>query len=230
MFLLKAEPGSVLVHADFPATHLRIIACITQDPTLLTIFQEGENPHKVLAAKITGKAPDEISKDSAGYAVAKRIHYGFSYGMGLKRFQHCIRYGLKADLPEEKVRELYFSIYPGLRQYRDSLRREFYEGGPRPTSSLWGRRVLAQSGNLAWNYLIQSVEADLLKATTVALCRNFEQSGVAARIVLLLHDSIIVQTSEEDSEKVEKILTDVMGEIAQAMLGLPTPVEPEILR
>jgi len=213
-----AEEGRLLLGADYSQVELRILAHISRDPNLLAAFARGEDIHASTAAAVFEVPLSEITP--AMRRIAKTINFGIIYGMG--------EYGLaqRTDLSLEDARNFidsYFSRYEKVRDYVEKTKTEAREEGY--VSTLLGRRryfpelqtssrahtgVKRAAEREAINMPIQGSAADILKIAMVRLHRALQEKDLAARMILQVHDELVLEVPAEELPPVANLVRSVM--------------------
>ncbi len=219
-------PGCSLLVADYNQIELRVIAHLSKDPGLLEAFRSGLDIHTATAVRVFGVEPSEVTV--AQRSKAKMISYGLAYGMEA--------YGLSQRLgvPVEEataILEQYFAAFPAVRAYMEATVAEAKRRGY--TETLTGRRrylpelasdnfrVRQAAERQAMNAGIQGLSADLFKKALVRLDAELEDAGLAARIVLQVHDEVLVEAPEAERDRVGALTLDAM----RNALPLDVPLE-----
>ncbi|TKV69496.1 DNA polymerase I [Marinobacter panjinensis] len=224
-----APDGYKLMAADYSQIELRIMAHLSGDKGLLTAFEKGEDIHRATAAEVFGVAVDEVSADQR--RSAKAINFGLIYGMsafGLAR---------QLDVGRNQAQEYidrYFERYPGVLRYMDNIRKQAHDDGF--VETLYGRRLYLPEINArnkqmqqaaertAINAPMQGTAADIIKRAMVSvedwLLANH---GDDARMILQVHDELILEVRESAVDKIREGLEKRMS--AAARLDVPLLVE-----
>lgn len=209
-------PGFELLVADYNQIELRVIAHLAEDPGLIGAFMAGEDIHTATAARVFGVEPGSVS--SAQRAKAKMVSYGLAYGME--------SYGLASRLSipvsdAQVILDAYFAAFPNVRAYMDRTVEEARQRGY--TETLMGRRRpipelsspnvrIRQAGERqAMNAGIQGLAADIFKVALVALDAALEEEGVQSRLILQVHDEVILEVVPEERAAMAALVTEVMG-------------------
>ncbi len=221
-----ARPGCELMVADYNQIELRCIAHLASDPGLVAAFTAGEDIHRATAARVFGVEPSAVTHDQR--SKAKMVSYGLAYGMEA--------YGLSQRLaiPVNEaagILDAYFAAFPRVKQYMDDAvqeaRRKQY------TETLFGRRRpipellsdnfrIRQAGERqAMNAAIQGLAADIFKIALVRIDERLEQEGLGARLVLQVHDEVIVESPVGEHDAVNALVLDAMKHAAD----LDVPLE-----
>ncbi len=223
---IPAEGHRFLV-ADYDQIELRVIAHLSQDPALIEALTSGGDIHRRVASGIFGVAPDEVTH--AQRERAKAVSYGLAYGMeayGLAR-------RLGTGVPEaNEIMERYFAAFPSVRSYMERTVAEARERGftrtergrvrPFPELRSRDRRVRLAAERAAMNAGTQGLAADLFKAALVKLDGALEHGGFESRLVLQVHDEVIVEARAGEEEEVESITRAALT--GAARLSVPLEV------
>ena len=208
-------PGCGLVVADYNQIELRVIAHLSGDTGLVEAFAAGRDIHAATAARVFGVEPSEVTPLQR--SKAKMISYGLAYGM--EAYGLSQRLGVTVDEASEILAQ-YFSAFPAVRAYMDATVVEARRRGY--TETLAGRRryipelasdnfrVRQAAERQAMNSGIQGLAADLFKKALVQLDAALERAGLGARLVLQVHDEVLVETPVAEREEVEALVLDAM--------------------
>ena len=215
-----AEPGNVLLSADYSQVELRILAHITKDEYLLAAFARGEDIHASAASKVYGVPLSRVTKEQR--AVAKMMNFATSYGVTV--FGLAQRTGLSRGEAADFMNR-YFSTYPGVKRYIEETQALAREQGW--VETLLGRRryfpVLkttassAQAYNMrqaaeraAINHPIQGTAADIIKMAMIALHDRLAEAEVRARMTLQVHDELVLEMPEEELRRGAALVKETM--------------------
>jgi DNA polymerase-1 len=226
-----AEPGKLLLSADYSQIELRILAHITRDPTLLKTFQEGEDVHRRTAAEIFGVAPEAVTPEQR--RVAKTVVFGIAYG------QSAVGLANQLQMPVEQAQayiEQYFARYPGVRAYtRETVALAAKQGcvttllgrrRPMPQLRSGEPRVRAAAERQAINHPIQGLAADIVK---LAMCRlDPKLAPFDARLLLQVHDELVLEVAAEQVEAVREVVVRTMEEPPLEGFTVPLLVETKV--
>jgi DNA polymerase-1 len=221
--------GCRLLVADYDQIELRVIAHLSVDPGLVAAFAEGRDIHRTTAARVFGVAPEDVT--TAQRNRAKMVSYGLAYGMEA--------YGLAQRLsidPSEAqhILDSYFDAFPSVRAYMERTVVEARSRGY--TETLFGRRrplpdLHSPNRNLrmaaerqAMNAGIQGLAADLFKVALVRLDAALEEKHLASRVVLQVHDEVILEVPENEQSVTGDFVPAVMAGVADAV-DLAVPLE-----
>ncbi|HEX9181380.1 MAG TPA: DNA polymerase I, partial [Burkholderiales bacterium] len=223
-----APAGSLIVSADYSQIELRIMAHLSGDEGLLRAFAAGQDVHRATAAEVFGVEPDAVTSEQRRYA--KVINFGLIYGMS--------EFGLASQLGVERAAaraymDRYFARYPGVAEFmnrtKDQARKQGYVETvfgrrlwlPEITSTNQGRRQGAERA--AINAPMQGTAADLIKLAMIAVHRWLEEQGMASRLVMQVHDELVLEVPEPELPRVKAELPGLMGGVAR--LAVPLLVE-----
>jgi DNA polymerase-1 len=224
-----AQRGWSLLSVDYSQVELRIVAHMANDPAMLAAFQAGQDIHAATAAAIYKIPPDKVTKEMRRHA--KAINFGLIYGMsafGLTRTSE-----LTLAEAEDFV-EAYFQQFPGVKLYLDNIRRQASRVGY--VETLLGRRRyfpnLKTQGNLsvrnreereAINAPIQGSAADIMKIAMLNVPPALIKAGLAGRILLQVHDELVLECPEDQLKETAKLVCRLMEEA----YNLNAPLETE---
>ena len=214
-----AGPGNVIVSADYSQIELRIMAHISGDEAMLRAFSEGEDIHRATASEIFGVPPAEVQAEQRRYA--KVINFGLIYGMSA--------FGLAANLNIERAAaksyiDKYFARFSGVRQYMEDTRLQAKERGY--VETVFGRRLWLPEINspngprrqgaerAAINAPMQGTAADLIKLAMIAVQGWLEETGMATRMIMQVHDELVLEVPEAELEVVKVKLPELMASVA----------------
>jgi len=224
-----AAPGHIIVSADYSQIELRIMAHLSDDAGLLKAFAEGHDVHRATASEVFGVPPEEVSSEQRRYA--KVINFGLIYGMSV--------FGLAGQLGVERsaaqtYMDRYFARYPGVADYMQRTRELAKQQGYVETvfgRRLWLPEIKSSNGarrqgaeRAAINAPMQGTAADLIKLAMVAVQDWLEQESMGARLILQVHDELVLEVPEAEVETVKSRLPGLMCGVAE----LKVPLEVEV--
>ncbi|MYD46648.1 MAG: DNA polymerase I [Gammaproteobacteria bacterium] len=224
-----AKEGSVLLAADYSQIELRIMAHLSGDEGLQEAFQHGRDIHRATASEMFRVPYDAVSDEMRRQA--KGINFGLIYGMGV--FGLAQHLGIDRSMAKQFI-ENYFEHYPGVLRYMDTTKEYAQEHGF--VETLFGRRIYlddiqsstaarrAYAERVAINAPMQGTAADIIKLATVAIDEYLAGSAVDARMVLHVHDEIVFEVSEEQTETLQQSIVPVMQEVAELDVELVVDV------
>lgn len=224
-----APPGHKLVSADYSQIELRIMAHISGDESLLRAFSQGEDIHRATAAEIFSVTPLEVSNDQR--RVAKVINFGLIYGMSA--FGLAANLGITRDAAKLYI-DRYFARYPGVARYMDETRLSAKSKGYVETAfgrRLWLPEINGGNGprrqaaeRAAINAPMQGTAADLIKLSMIAVQNWIETSKVGTRMIMQVHDELILEVPDAELSDVRKRLPELMCGVA----ALKVPLVAEV--
>ena len=221
--------GCSLLVADYNQIELRCIAHLADDPGLIAAFTSGQDVHRATAARVFGVKPDEV--DIEQRSKAKMVSYGLAYGM------EAYGLGQRLAIPVGEAQEIldaYFSAFPNVHSYMDATVEEARRKGY--TETAFGRRRpipelassnfrLKQAGERqAMNAGIQGLAADIFKIALVRIDAALEDGGKASRLVLQVHDEVVVEVPENERAEVGPLVIGIMENAAALRVPLAVNV------
>ncbi|ALP65545.1 DNA polymerase I [Paraburkholderia caribensis] len=224
-----APPGHKLVSADYSQIELRIMAHISGDEALLRAFKQGEDIHRATAAEVFSVTPLEVSNDQR--RIAKVINFGLIYGMS--SFGLASNLGITRDAAKLYI-DRYFARYPGVAAYMENTRTSAKMKGY--VETVFGRRLWLpeiNGGNgprrqaaerAAINAPMQGTAADLIKMSMIAVQNWIETSGIRTRMIMQVHDELILEVPDDELSDVRKRLPELMCGVAQLKVPLVAEV------
>jgi len=211
-----AEPGNLLVSADYSQVELRLLAHIAGEDALKEIFRRGEDVHNATASRVFGVTEDEI--DPGMRSKSKMINYGIVYGLSA--------WGMadRLDIPQEEADEFiqrYMAGFPAVARFIEETIAQGTEHGY--VSTLFGRRrqvpelrsrrweMRKQGERFAVNMVIQGTAADIMKVAMVRSDHALSEAGLRTRLILQIHDELLFEGPAEEAEAVREIACREMG-------------------
>ncbi|WP_291244574.1 DNA polymerase I [Fournierella sp.] len=210
-----AKPGCTLVDADYSQIELRLLAHISGDESMRQAFLTGQDIHRSTAAKIYNLPPEMITP--ALRSSAKAVNFGIVYGIGAFSLSRDINVSVKEA---DQFIKNYLATFPGVKNYMDETIAHGTEKGY--VTTLFGRRralpelasknhnLRALGERMAMNTPIQGTAADVIKLAMVKVWRRLRAEGLAANLILQVHDELIVEAPEAEAETVARILKEEM--------------------
>ena len=210
-----ATPGCTLVDADYSQIELRLLAHISGDESMRQAFLTGQDIHRSTAAKIYNLPPEMITP--ALRSSAKAVNFGIVYGIGAFSLSRDINVTVKEA---DQFIKNYLATFPGVKNYMDETIAHGTEKGY--VTTLFGRRralpelasknhnLRALGERMAMNTPIQGTAADVIKLAMVKVWRRLRAEGLAAKLILQVHDELIVEAPEAEAETVARILKEEM--------------------
>lgn len=221
--------GNLLIAADYSQIELRLLAHFSKDATLLQAFKAGEDIHAHTAALIFEKAPDQISADQR--RMAKTINFGLLYGMGARKLSQELKIS-EREATDFIVR--YFARLGALKNFYEGVIADARQSGYVTTMS--GRRrwlpgitsangqISAQAQRQAVNAVIQGSAADIIKMAMLAVANDQELANMNARLVLQVHDELLLEAPEANAQKAAQRTAFLMETARPAGTDLIVPM------
>ncbi|MCU1447857.1 MAG: polymerase [Acidimicrobiales bacterium] len=221
---IPAEGWQFLV-ADYNQIELRVIAHLAEDPGLIEAFTTGQDIHATTAARIFGVDQNDVAVDQR--STAKMVSYGLAYGM------EAYGLGQRLGIPVEDaalILAAYFEAFPKVKAYMEQTVAEARDRGY--TETLFGRRRqipelssnnyrIRQAGERqAMNAGIQGLAADIFKIALVRLDRSLEDEGLASRLVLQVHDEVILEVPPDEHERAAELTLAAMSGACELCVDL----------
>ena len=223
--MFVAPAGRLLVDADYSQIELRLLAHISGDQALIAAFNSGEDIHTATAAQVFGVAQDQVTPDMR--RAAKAVNFGIVYGISPFSLSQDIHVTVAQA---KEYMDKYFAHYAGVRAYMDRVVEQGRADGY--VSTLYGRRrwlpelkssnfnTRAFGERVALNMPIQGSAADIIKLAMLRVDAALRDAGLAARLVLQVHDELIVECPEGEAEQVKELLKTEMESVAQLSVPL----------
>ena len=226
--MFVAPAGRVLVDADYSQIELRLLAHIAGDEHMIAAFRAGEDIHTVTASQVFGVPPEQVTHEMRRRA--KAVNFGIVYGIS----DFSLSQDIGVTRAEAKAyMEKYFEKYSGVHAYMTQVVERAKADGY--VSTLMGRRrwlpeLKSSNFNLrsfgervALNMPIQGTAADLIKKAMLHVDGRLRREGLEARLVLQVHDELIVECPEGEAEQVQRLLAEEMEHVAE--LAVPLTAE-----
>jgi DNA polymerase-1 len=210
-----AEPGSLLLSADYSQIELRVLAHLSGDPTLIDTFRRGEDVHDRTSREIFGPLSPVPADEQR--RISKMVNYALLYGKGSFTLARDIGVSRKEA---EKFIEAYFARYPQVRAFIEGTIAKARETGH--VRTLLGRLrrlpdlrsknfpVRAEAERQAMNTPVQGSAADLIKKAMVDLHRELRDRGLRSRLILQIHDELLLEVPEAEAEPARALVKEVM--------------------
>ena len=224
-----ARPGCVLVDADYSQIELRVLAHMSGDETMIEAFREGQDIHARTASEVYGVPLEQVTHEMR--SASKAVNFGIVYG--ISDFTLAKNISVSRKEAREFI-ERYFERYPGVKRYMDAAVAEGREKGY--VTTLMGRRrylpeLASANFNLrsfgercAMNSPIQGTAADIIKLAMIRVADALRKGGYKARLILQVHDELIVEAPENEQERVRALLKDCMEGVAALAVPLKTDI------
>ena len=225
----ESSKGYQLISADYSQIELRVMAHLSKDEGLIKAFQEGQDIHSSTASEVFEVNIKEVNSDQRRNA--KAINFGLIYG--ISAFGLSKQLGINRNLAAEYM-DIYFSRYPGVRKYMEKIKSDAKKIGY--VETLFGRRLYLpeiSTGNairrqaaerVAINAPVQGTAADIMKKAMLAVHDSLIKEKIDAKLILQVHDELVVESNKKDSERVAEILTNSMSNAAKLLVPLDVEI------
>ena len=228
--VFKAKDGFVFLDADYSQIELRVLADMSEDEHLIQAYKNGDDIHRSTASKVFHTPFDEVT--DLQRRNAKAVNFGIVYGISA--------FGLSQDLgttrkEADEIIKKYFATYPAIKAFLDEKVEEAKETGysytkfgrRRPVPEIKSSNFMQRSfgERIAMNSPIQGTAADIIKIAMIKVARKLKEEKLKSRIVLQVHDELLVETSVDEIEKVKEILISNMQSAAELKVPLIAEVE-----
>lgn len=224
-----AKKGYTLIDADYSQIELRVLAHMSGDENLISAFNSGADIHSATASQVFGVPLDKVTPELRSRA--KAVNFGIVYGMGA----FSLSDDLKVSMKEASAYiESYFATYPKVKQYLDSTVKSANDAGY--TETLWGRKryipelsvtnkqLRAFGERVAKNSPIQGTAADIIKLAMVKTDKRLRAEGLESRLVLQVHDELIIEAADSEKDYVAQLLREEMEGVAELAVTLAVDV------
>ena len=227
--VFKPEKGKVYIDADYSQIELRVLASISEDKHMIEAFKEGQDIHKQAASKVFKTPIDKVTKEQRSNA--KAVNFGIVYGISDFGLGEQLGIGRKQA---KKYIDEYLSEYAGIKNFMDNIKEEAKEKGY--VETLFHRRryipelksnnfMVRQFGlRAAMNTPIQGTAADIMKIAMIKVNNELKKRNLKSKIVLQVHDEMMIEALQEEKEEVKEILKTSMESAA----SLKVPLVAEI--
>ena len=225
----ESSKGYQLISADYSQIELRVMAHLSKDESLIKAFQEGQDIHSSTASEVFEVNIKEVNSDQRRNA--KAINFGLIYG--ISAFGLSKQLGINRNLAAEYM-DIYFSRYPGVRKYMEKIKSDAKKIGY--VETLFGRRLYLpeiSTGNairrqaaerVAINAPVQGTAADIMKKAMLAVHDSLIKEKIDAKLILQVHDELVIESNKKDSERVAEILTKSMSKAAKLLVPLDVEI------
>ena len=223
--MFTAPEGCVLVDADYSQIELRLLAHIAEDTEMQAAFRSGADFHTVTASRVFHVPPEEVTPEMRRRA--KAVNFGIVYGISA----FSLAQDIGVSVAEAKAyMERYFETYQGVRQYMTDVVVKAEQDGyvqtlmhrrralPELKSSNFNLREFGK--RVALNMPVQGTAADIMKLAMVRVHRRLKREGLRARLLMQVHDELIVECPASERERVERLLTEEMEQAASLSVPL----------
>ena len=219
------KEGCVLIDADYSQIELRVLAHMSGDANLIAAYREAQDIHRMTASQVFHVPFDEVTPLQRRNA--KAVNFGIVYGIS--------SFGLSQDLSITRKEaseyiERYFETYPGIKEFLDKLvedgKKQGYVttmfGRRRPVPELSSSNFMQRSfgERVAMNSPIQGTAADIIKIAMIRVNEGLKGQGLKSRLILQVHDELLIEAWEEEVERVEALLEKEMEQAADLAVKL----------
>lgn len=227
--MFVAKDGYVLVDADYSQIELRVLAHIANDETMINAFRNNEDIHAVTASQVLGIPLEDVTKEQR--SSAKAVNFGIVYGIG----EFSLAQDLHISVKEAKAYiESYLEKYHGVRNYMERIKEQAKKDGyvktmlnriryiPELKSPNYNIRQFGE--RVALNTPIQGTAADIIKLAMVRVDNRLINEGLKSKLILQVHDELIVEAHKDEVDKVKQILSEEM----QGAMELNVPLKVDM--
>ncbi len=224
----KAQEGNIFIDADYSQIELRILAHISNDTNMREAFLNEEDIHKQVASKVFNVPLEEVTKEQR--TAAKAVNFGIVYG--ISGFGLAEQLGISRKKAEQYI-EQYLEKYKGVKEFMDRIVEKAKEQGYVETLFHRRRYIPELSSNnymvrqfgarAAMNTPIQGTAADIMKIAMIEVNKKLEEEKLNAKLILQIHDELLIECKIEEKEEVKKILKESMENAVK--LSIPLEVE-----
>ncbi|MBR5809080.1 MAG: DNA polymerase I, partial [Clostridia bacterium] len=223
--MFVAKEGCVLLDADYSQIELRVLAHIAEDEIMINAFKNGEDIHAMTASQVLGIPLGSVTKEQR--SSAKAVNFGIVYGIG----EYSLSQDLKISVKEAKAYiESYLEKYSGVKKYMEDIKKFARDNGyvktmmnriryiPEITSQNFNTRSFGE--RVALNTPIQGSAADIIKLAMVKIYNRLKAEKLKSKLILQVHDELIIETLLDEKEQVSKILKEEMENAASLLVPL----------
>ena len=223
--IFKPEKGKIYIDADYSQIELRVLAHMSGDEHMIQAFKNGEDIHKQAASKVFKTPIDQVTKEQR--SSAKAVNFGIVYG--ISDFGLAEQLGISRKLAKTYIED-YLEQYAGIKDFMNNVTEEAKEKGY--VETLFHRRryipelksnnyMVRQFGTrAAMNTPIQGTAADIMKIAMINVLRKLEEKNLNAKIVLQVHDEMMIEAPKEEATEVKQILKQCMESAATLKVPL----------
>ena len=227
--IFKPEQGKVYIDADYSQIELRVLAHMSEDTHMVQAFKEGQDIHKQAASKVFKTPMEEVTKEQRSNA--KAVNFGIVYG--ISDFGLGEQLGISRKIAKKYIEE-YLQEYAGIKNFMDEMKEKAKETGY--VETLFNRRryipelksnnyMVRQFGErAAMNTPIQGTAADIMKIAMINVYKKLVEEKLDAKIVLQVHDEMMIETSLEEADRVKEIVKNEM----ESAIELKVPLIAEV--
>ncbi len=228
--LFKAEEGKVFLDADYSQIELRVLAHMSQDEIMIKAFQEHNDIHQICASQVFGVPLEEVTKEMRSHA--KAVNFGIVYG--ISDFGLAEQLGIKRKEAKQYI-DSYLEKYHGIEKFMEEEIEKAKEKGyvetmfhrrryiPEITSNNYMVRKFGD--RVAMNAPIQGTAADIMKIAMIKVYHELNNRNLKSKIVLQIHDELIIEALESEKEEVSRILRECMERAAELSVQLEVDLQ-----
>lgn len=228
--LFKAEEGKVFLDADYSQIELRVLAHMSQDEIMIKAFQEHNDIHQICASQVFGVPLEEVTKEMRSHA--KAVNFGIVYG--ISDFGLAEQLGIKRKEAKQYI-DSYLEKYHGIEKFMEEEIEKAKEKGyvetmfhrrryiPEVTSNNYMVRKFGD--RVAMNAPIQGTAADIMKIAMIEVYHELNNRNLKSKIVLQIHDELIIEALESEKEEVSRILRECMERAAELSVQLEVDLQ-----
>lgn len=227
--IFKPEQGKVYIDADYSQIELRVLADMSEDKHMIQAFKEGEDIHKQAASKVFKTPIEEVTKEQRSNA--KAVNFGIVYG--ISDFGLGEQLGISRKIAKQYIQE-YLEEYEGIKNFMETTKEKAKETGyvetlfnriryiPELKSNNYMVRQFGERA--AMNTPIQGTAADIMKIAMIKVYNELNKKGLQSKIVLQVHDEMMIEAPKEEAEEVKKIIKESM----ESAINLKVPLIAEV--
>lgn len=227
--VFKPQKGYIYVDADYSQIELRVLSHVAQDETLINSFKNGEDIHKQVASQVFNTPLEEVTKEQRSHA--KAVNFGIVYGISDYGLSEQI--GVPVKVAKQYIQN-YFEKYPQIKKFEEEIIEKAKKEGY--VDTLYGRRryipeinsnsyMVRQFGvRIATNTPIQGTAADIMKIAMINVYNRIKKEKLKTKIVLQIHDELLLEAPIEEKEQVKKLLKTEMENAVQLLVPLTAEV------
>ena len=223
-----AKPGYTFVDADYSQIELRVLAHLSNDITFITAFKDNKDIHRITAGLVFNLDFEDVTEQMRSYA--KAVNFGIVYGISAFSLSDDIKVSVKEA---EVFISNYFAQYPGVKSYLDNAIEDAKQKGYAETL-LKRKRAIPELKNsnyitrsfgerVAMNMPVQGSAADIIKLAMINVCKALKHQGLSSRLILQIHDELLIEAKLDEVEQVKEILKKEMSQAA--LLSVPLLVD-----
>ncbi len=228
--LFKAEEGKVFIDADYSQIELRVLAHMSQDEIMIRAFQEHDDIHKICASQVFGVPLEEVTKEMRSHA--KAVNFGIVYG--ISDFGLAEQLGIKRKEAKQYI-DSYLEKYHGIGEFMEQEIEKAREKGY--VETIFHRRryipeinstnymVRKFGDRAAMNAPVQGTAADIMKLAMIQVNREFKKRNLQSKMVLQIHDELIIEALESEKEEVSQVLRECMENAVELSVKLEVDLQ-----